>query len=581
MVIMNSQRGSFTLRMKLGLMAIFLVLIPFLVISITYSKTVREVIRNTYTNTAIQSVNETSENLSFVLNDVEEFSSVIISNNELLTMLRNKEQYSRDDFLNVMRTFLTSRDDIKALDMVIGNQVYSIGAKKKAVITTEGHVPEKGNGKPNWIQTRNYTIEILSGEFHKYYFSLSRRIIDYNTLEDYGYMTIYLEESNIEEIYANLLEDNVGETFVIARDGTMISHSDKKKIGSTIRHNPYADEIIDSSVTSGYLQYKRGVDIMAIYSTLKTNDWKVVHIIPTNYLYQELNQLQKNLLLGGVVYAIAIIIFIMFFSFRYTEPMMKMMRTMKLVERGDFSVRTEIMSRDEVGQLGESLNNMIGEMEFLIDRLIKEEQYKREVELEALHAQINPHFLYNTLNTIKWMAKIQGNVSVSKAITALVKLLRTSTNLGRDMITLGEEIEYVKNYMLIQRLRFNDSVKINYQLQEGIDNYLIPKLILQPIVENAIIYGAVENEQDITITIKAEAIESDLVISIEDDGPGIEDDVLKQIFKTNNDRHRFSKVGLNNVNQRIKLYCGSDYHLEIKTLIGQGTTVIVRIPMLS
>ena len=580
-MMLIDQRRRFTLRMKLGLMAIFLVIIPFLVIAITYSKTVREVIRDTYTNTAIQSVNETGENISFILNDVEEFSSVIISNNELLSMLRNKEMYRRDDFLNVMRTFITSRDDIKAIDMVIGNQVYSIGAKKKALINSDNNIPIEGNGKPQWIRTKNYTIEILSGEFHKYYFSLSRRIIDYNTLEDYGYLTIYLEESNIEKIYSNLIEDTIGETFVVSQDGTIISHFDKKKIGSTIRYNPYAKEIVNGAQKNGYFQYKRGVDIMAIYSSLSTNGWKVVHIIPTNYLYQELNQLQRNLLLGGIIYVVAIIMFLMFFSFRYTEPMMKMMRTMKLVERGDFSVRTEIMSRDEVGQLGESLNNMIGEMEFLIDRLIKEERYKREIELEALHAQINPHFLYNTLNTIKWMAKIQGNVSVSKAITALVKLLRTSTNLGRDLITINEEIEYVKNYMVIQRLRFNDSVKINYQLHEEVGDFLIPKLILQPIVENAIIYGAVENEQDITITIKAEIIGSDIAISVEDDGPGIEADILEQIFKTKNNRHRFSKVGLNNVNQRIKLYCGNQYQLEIKTVVGIGTTVIVRVPKLS
>ena len=184
-----------------------------------------------------------------------------------------------------------------------------------------------------------------------------------------------------------------------------------------------------------------------------------------------------------------LLLFMLFFSFRYTEPMMKMMGVIKKVEQGDLTARTDVRSNDELGQLGHSLNNMIAETQMLINQLVREEQEKKEVELEALHAQINPHFLYNTLNTIKWMAKIQGNTGVSKAITALVKLLRISTNLGREMITLKEEIDYVMNYIVIQKLRFSKSINIIYNIDESCMGITVPKLILQPIVENSIIYG--------------------------------------------------------------------------------------------
>ena len=158
--------------------------------------------------------------------------------------------------------------------------------------------------------------------------------------------------------------------------------------------------------------------------------------------------------------------------------MMKMMNVIKKVEQGDLSARTEISSNDEVGQLGRSLNNMIAKMQDLIDRLIKEEQEKKELELEALHAQINPHFLYNTLTTIKWMAKIQGNTSVSRAIVVLIKLLRVSTNLGKDTISLREELEYVDNYVLIQKLKYNEAINVKHNIEDKCLEVMMPKLIL-------------------------------------------------------------------------------------------------------
>ncbi len=256
---------------------------------------------------------------------------------------------------------------------------------------------------------------------------------------------------------------------------------------------------------------------------------------------------------------------------------MKMMAVIKKVEQGDLTVRTEIQSRDELGQLGISLNNMIAEMQVLIDKLVQEEHEKKEVELEALHAQINPHFLYNTLNTIKWMAKIQGNTSVSKSITALIKLLRISTNLGRDMITLREELDYVENYIIIQKLRFNQTVNLTRSIEEECLDLSVPKLILQPIVENSIIYGLQDERQEINILITGFIKDGQLIIEIHDDGPGIEDEVLKNIFSDSTDKNKFSKVGINNVNHRIRLYCGNEYGLSIKTELGVGTVVQVRL----
>jgi two-component system sensor histidine kinase YesM len=576
---MKRRRIFPSLRLKLGIIAVILIAIPMLAISMTYTKTVKEIISKKYTETAIQSVYEAGEQIDFILRDVEEFSTVIISDTELLEKAEKPDKYNVDEFNTLLRSFILSRDDIEVIDIVLPKGKYSIGAN---MIDSKMSVQEElqeSSGQPVWLDTESHVIEILSGKFHKNYFALGRKIINYNTLEDLGYLVINLEEVMLEQAYKSLLDNQFEDIYICDDTGTIISHTDKKKIGSTIKFKPYAESILNTDKQKGHFEFTEGVDKVAIYSMIQSTGWKIIKTIPTNYLYKEINIIQRDFLIGGVIYGVAIIIFMIFFSVRYTDPMMKMMGVIKKVEQGDLTARTEISTNDEVGQLGKSLNKMIAEMGNLIDKLIKEEQEKKEVELEALHAQINPHFLYNTLNTIKWMAKIQGNNSVSRAIVALIKLLRVSTNLGTDKITLKEELEYVNNYVVIQKLKYNEGINIKLDIEESCMDRMMPKLILQPIVENAIIYGICEEHMDINIQIAAYKKDNELLIEIIDDGPGIQTEIVEEILRSKSDKNRFSKVGLNNINQRIKLYYGNEYGLSIESKLGVGTKVIVKIPI--
>lgn len=567
------------LRVKIAIIAVILIVIPVFVISFTYSTTVKEIIKEKYTKTAIQSVYETSEKISFILNDIHEFSTVVTSNSELLSILRNGLDLKQENFNRVLRSFITSRDDIEVIDLVLNGLHFSVGAIKVNKIQKVSQPLISSSGQPLWLPTKSEQIEILSGKFKKYYFTLGRKIIDFNTLKDYGYLLIDIDEVILEQAYSGLVDEKGEEVFICDDKGTIISHSNKDKIDKTILDLPFTKEILADKSGHNYIQYKTNIHKVAIYSTIKGSNWKIIKTISTDYLYKEINQVQKYFIIGGVIYGIVIILFMLFFSFKYTEPMIKMRGVLKKVEKGDLTARMDVQSNDELGQLGHSLNKMIAQTQVLIDKLIREEQEKKEVELEALHAQINPHFLYNTLNTIKWMAKIQGNSGVSKAITALVKLLRISINLGKEMITLQEEIDYVMNYIVIQKLRFSTSINIKYNIHESCKSLTIPKLILQPIVENSIIYGMEDEQHDLDIRINAFVKAKCLIIEIYDNGPGIKEEVLKDILKTVSDKNRFSKVGLNNVNQRIKLYCGNDYGLEIENALACGTKVIVTLPV--
>ncbi len=575
-----------TLRVKLGIIAIILIALPAIAVSLTYSRTVKKIIQNKYTQSETQSVYETGEKINFLLDDLEEFSTMIISNSTLLKMLEHQPQYSQDQFNNVLRTFITSRDDIESIDLTFNQGYYSAGVNKigKGVQISSELV--ESSGQPVWLPTTHKMIEILSGKFEKLYFTMGRKVIDFNTLKDYGYIRFDLEENVLLNAYSGLLDDEPGnyeEVFICNEIGRIISHPNKIRIGQSIKGEPYAEQVLKDKDTGGhnYVLYKTDTEQIAIYSTIQTNGWKIIKNLSTKYLYQEINQIQTYLILGGVIYAGVILLFMLIFSIRYTEPMMKMRAVIKKVEQGDLTARTEIRSNDELGQLGISLNNMIGEMQQLIGKLVKEEQEKKEVELEALHAQINPHFLYNTLNTIKWMAKIQGNTSVSRSITALIKLLRISTNLGRDTITLREELDYVENYVIIQKLRFNQAINLTQSMEEECLDISVPKLILQPIVENSIIYGLTDERQEINIEISGFITDDRLIVEIKDDGPGIEEAVLNHILSDSADKNKFSKVGINNVNHRIRLYYGNEFGIHIETKLGAGTLVRVILPVKS
>lgn len=565
-----------SLRVKLGIITIFMIGVPIIIFALIYSQNVKTVIVNKYTESAVASVNETAEKINLILEDINKFSTLIISNQEFLAMAENHQNFTDNQFNNKLRSFITIRSDIEAIRLKIGENNYSIGANIRNLDTFIPPELEKSEGQPIWMPTRDVEIKILAGNFKKYYYTLSRKLIDYNKLEDYGYLMIDLDEIILEQSYSEIRGEQNEEVFICDKNGRIISHPDKSRIGTYIRNKPYGEELLSNN--DGHLEYISEERRLAIFSTINNNGWKVIKTIATDNLYQEINQIQRVLAIVGFIYGVLIIIFMIIFSIRYTEPMFKMMNIIKKVEEGDLTARMPIKSNDEIGHLGYSLNNMIDEMQNLIDKLIKEEKEKKEVELEALHAQINPHFLHNTLNTIKWMAKIQGNTSVSKAITSLVKLLRVSTNLSKEKITLAEEIDYLKNYMVIQRLRFNEEINLEFKIDESCLQLKVPKLILQPIVENSIIHGLAEESFELKIRIKVYRKNEQVFIEIIDNGPGINKKTLQNIFESESDHNKFSKVGLNNVDRRIKLYFGTEYGLDIKSKPGFGTKIIVNLP---
>jgi two-component system sensor histidine kinase YesM len=238
---------------------------------------------------------------------------------------------------------------------------------------------------------------------------------------------------------------------------------------------------------------------------------------------------------------------------------------------------------DEITELGMSFNIMIGKIRELLDAKIKEQENLKKAELRALQAQINPHFLYNTLDTIIWMAESQKTDEVVQIVSALSNFFRISLSKGKDWIAIREEIERTRSYLTIQKMRYRDIMDYQIEVDDAVANCTILKLILQPLVENALYHGLKNQRRRGAITIRAkQKNEDEVLLQVEDDGVGIPPEKLARItamMNDNSDEIRFERgFGLDNVNKRIKLYYGKQYGLSINSEYQTGTCVTLVIP---
>jgi two-component system sensor histidine kinase YesM len=256
---------------------------------------------------------------------------------------------------------------------------------------------------------------------------------------------------------------------------------------------------------------------------------------------------------------------------------------MKEAQEGDLTVSFNTMYNDEIGELGNSFNTMVKEISNLINLVQIEEKSKRIAEMNVLQAQIKPHFMYNTLDTIRWMAEEHNEKDIVEIIEAFTNLLRISLSKGKEIISVKEELNHVQSYLTIQKIRYEDKLDYEIEFDENIFNYNLIKLILQPLVENAIYHGIKEKRGNGKIVITGKFEGDSLCFTIKDNGKGIEEEVLDKINKMlvhSNEKGNEMGYGIFNVNERIRLTYGEKYGLVYKSVYGEGTIVELRHPII-
>lgn len=395
-----------------------------------------------------------------------------------------------------------------------------------------------------------------------------------------GLIQMQIHEESIFNIYKDASFGKDSTIFIADENGYIISHPNKKTISTRIETSLIGNINQDSGSFTVELD---GKNYMIVYKTIPSAKWVLIAKIPINYIESNNQWLLTISLIIFIISLIFIILISIWVSSKIASPLERVGKAMKQLEKGDFEIRLDYDSNNEIGKIYKRYNSMSAEIKNLMEVIRKEEKKKKEAYIKALQAQIKPHFLYNTLFTAKCLASIKKQPQIEELLDSLIKLLMASINKGGEFVSVNEEIEYIKNFALIQKYRFEDKFKVIFNISSEIQNFIIPKLLIQPIVENAIIHGMDGEISFIEVKIEGRVEGEDVILRIRDNGKGIDADKINMILQTseNEDKNVFSGIGIKNVNERIKLYFGDQYGLYYLNDIEKGTEVVIRLPVIT
>lgn len=442
-----------------------------------------------------------------------------------------------------------------------GNVIPIDTAKKQHIVQLAGDA----QGAQAWIYPDDQDAALV----------LAREIRSYSgTLFDLNYLGTLIIRINIDKIVKKSASE----------DGDLIMISGSDVIFPAVPPlNP--DEILHSITSdNGYFtQELEGQAFFVAHSRSGNTGWTYISLTPFNKTFSQVIFIKELVIIVFIViFAVAILLGIRF-SRGLTRPIEYLIARMKLAEKGNFAQAGVLppdaapVGMDELGLLHRTFRLMIERINGLITENYANRLLIKETEFKALQAQINPHFLYNTLESINWIAKMNKQTQISDMVQALAFLLRHSVSLKQPMITLGEELEIVKHYIIIQKFRFEERLEFSMNVDTRYDRRTIPKLTIQPLLENAIHYALEPAMTPCHISIHADEVEGAFRIIVEDTGPGIPANMLEQL-RTGEAAATGNGIGLLNIDERIKLAYGEDYGLQIDPVPGRGARIIIILP---
>ncbi len=419
-----------------------------------------------------------------------------------------------------------------------------------------------------------------SDDSYQWVVSLSRYVeLTSSGSVKHGVLLVDMNFSGIEQICKNSFFTTSGFVYITDESGNIIYHPKQRLIYSGLYHeNNLVDaKRVDGTYTEKFEKQQRLVTIKTVGYT----GWKIIAVDP----FQDIDYMSARFQTYTVIIAVFIIILLVFInillSSRIAKPIEQLEKYVKEIENGDFCREVEVSGSYEIEHLGKAINSMVKQTRKLMDDIIAEQEAKRRSELDALQAQINPHFLYNTLDSIVWMTENERYKDAVCMVTSLARLFRISLSRGKNIIPVSDELEHVKNYLIIQSFRYSDKIKYSIEAEPQVLNCATIKLIVQPLVENSIYHG-IEYMDNGEIDIKAYRRVDDLYIDVIDNGPGMPQEQVDALLsgeKDTSNRDRGSGIGIQNIQERIKLYFGAEYGLVIYSEPDVGTTARIHLPV--
>lgn len=574
---------------KIAVIYIMLMIFSVIVSSFIYEKIYDNITSKKVSELSVQTLYTIKSNINSMIQNISNNSRIIISNQDIQSILKDSRNGKDNNSQIAMYTYLSSIiDSMNNVSSIyiydnFGNKYYIDKQSKKCFKLDRIE-------DAYWYNTAMekkgyYILRLNAGEksninINQNYVSFIRVINDMKSQKPIGTLVINIDESYFVNCYKDIISEN-GTNILLMNENNEYIVNPKEGHDFNQISELVTKELEKYSKEKGYnsiIEKVRGQDYIFSFLKIEDYNWTIVSKIPFKELSKESNTFYFMTFIVTIINGILMFIGAISISRLITNPIKKLLRSMKGIENGEFKKVNIEVGNDEIGKLRDGYNIMIFEIEKLINRIVDEQKVKRKAELSVLQAQVKPHFLYNTLDAMGYLALSGKSDKVYEALEALGGYYRTSLSKGREVITVGEEIDIVKNYFLLQKLRYGDIFTDTYEVAPKVLNFKILKLVLQPIAENALYHGIKPKGEKGIIKLKVDLVGKLMKISIEDNGVGMTEEELEKVMndKINNNNLSF---GLRGTVERLKIFYGISEVYKIESRKRYGTKVTITIPI--
>jgi two-component system, sensor histidine kinase YesM len=555
----------------------FVTILAIIFVGITlYSKFSNLSEQNAAINTR-QIVDQVNLNLQYYLESMMEVS------NSLDNLINYNSELSKDKLVEQMNVILSTRKDIVTLAVFSeqGQQVVGVPISK---IKANAKLPKQDwftspLDEPANLFFSSPHVQNIYESKHNWVVSLSREI----TFNDkgknvHGVLLVDMNFSSIEQLCQKVALGNKGYIYLIDSNGNIVYHPQQLLINTGLK-TENINEIM-KHVFGKYFDKVNGETRLITIQTINYTRWRIIGVAYMDEITAAKKEIASFAIWVLALTILTVISISAFISAKISQPIKRLEKSMKLVEQGRFDITIDIKGEMEVAQLSKTFNLMVSKIRYLMEQIVHEQESKRKSELDALQAQINPHFLYNTLDSIVWMAEKGKSPDVITMVTALARLFRISISRGKSIISVQEELEHARNYLIIQKIRYKSKFNYEIEVEEQALQFKTIKLILQPIIENAIYHGIEHMVDEGLIKIFVKIAEGKLLYQVSDNGLGMSLSKLKNILTIGINSKEGSGVGVKNVHERIQLTYGKEFGLQILSEQEVGTVVNIWLPLI-
>lgn len=541
-----------------------------------YSKFSETAEQNAYLNTE-QTLEQVKYNLESYLQGMTQIFELVDDK------IRKSQAANPNKLTEQLEAIVETRKDIVSVSVFTreGELLTGVPAKKmrKNTSLTEQSWFRSAIDDPNNLSFSLPHIQNLFKGEYTWVVSMSRAITVKGIDGDIpAVLLVDVNFKEIDELCQRVGLGKKGYVYIIDLVGNIVYHPQQQLIYVGLKNENRALPLKYSY--GSYVDESEGEKRLITIKTVDQLGWKIIGVSYMDEIVTTKKEISRFLFWLLLVVIGIMLLVLNVISAKISRPIKMLERSMERVEQGDFTVNEPIRGSHEVEQLSLRFHLMVAKVRELMNQIILEQEAKRKSELEVLQAQINPHFLYNTLNSVVRMVGIGKNEDVITTITSLSKLFRISLSKGKSIITVQEELEHVRHYLIIQKMRYKQKFDYEIEAQEEVLSCKTLKLLLQPIVENAIYHGIEQMADPGMIRITASLTDGKVLFQVQDNGLGMSPDVRDQVRGGSVKSEGGSGVGINNVHERIRLTFGEEYGLEIESEREVGTLVKLWIPCL-